>query len=51
MGKYGIVVLPFTPKQIRTQPAEVVATIRDALDSARGRPQLNLRTIPAKTAA
>ena len=47
MGKHGIVVLPFTPKQIRKQPAAVVAEIRDALASARGRPPLDLRTIPA----
>jgi len=47
MGKYGIVVLPFTPKQIRSQPAEVLATIRAALEAARGRPPLNLRTVPA----
>jgi hypothetical protein len=46
MGKYGIVVLPFTPKQIRKQPASVIAEIRDALNSARARPPLNLRTIP-----
>jgi hypothetical protein len=46
MGKYGIVVLPFTPRQIRTQPAEVIATIREALGSARGRPPLSLRTVP-----
>jgi hypothetical protein len=49
MGKYGIVVLPFTPRQIRTQPAEVLATIRAALESARGRPSPTLRTIPAST--
>ncbi len=42
MGKYGIVVLPFTPKEIRTQPARVLAEIRDALHS--GRPPLNVRT-------
>jgi hypothetical protein len=49
MGKYGIVVLPFTPGQIRKQPAEVLATVRDALQSARGRPPVtaNLRTVPA----
>jgi hypothetical protein len=48
MGKYGIVVLPFTPGQIRKQPAEVLAAIRDALQSARGRPPVtaNLRTVP-----
>lgn len=47
MGKYGIVVLPFTPRQLRAQPAEVIAEIRDALESARGRTLLNLRTVPA----
>jgi very-short-patch-repair endonuclease len=47
MGRYGIVVLPFTPSQIRSQPAEVLAKIRDALQSARGRPPLNLRTLAA----
>jgi hypothetical protein len=50
MGKYGIVVLPFTPRQIRTQPAEVLATIRAALNSARGRPPLTLRAVPATPA-
>jgi hypothetical protein len=44
MGKYGIVVLPFTPRQIRSQPAEVIATIRQALEG--GRPLVDLRTVP-----
>jgi very-short-patch-repair endonuclease len=44
MGKYGIIVLPFTPKQIRNQPADVIAEIRHALES--GRRRLNLRTVP-----
>src|ERR1017187_9162818 len=35
-------VLRFTPKQIRAEPARVVAEIRDALEGARGRPPLNL---------
>ena len=51
MGKYSIIVLPFTPKQIRAQPAEVIAEIRDTLDGARGRPPLNLRTLPSEKAA
>ena len=46
MGKHGIVVLPFTPRQIRTRSAEVLGAIREALESARGRSPLNLRTIP-----
>jgi very-short-patch-repair endonuclease len=47
MGKHGIVLLPFTPKQIRKHPADVIAEIRNALNSTRARPPLNLRTIPA----
>ena len=45
MVKYGIVMLPFTPRQIRTERAEVLAAIRDTLQGARGRPPLDLRTI------
>ena len=46
MAKHGIIVLPFTPKQIRARPADVVTQIRDALGSVRGRPPLSLRTVP-----
>jgi hypothetical protein len=46
LGVYQIVVLRFTPKQIRTQPAQVIAEIRAALEGARGRPPLKLRTVP-----
>lgn len=49
MGKYGIIVLPFTPKQIRKQPAAVIAEIRQALES--GRPPTTLRTVPADPSA
>ena len=42
MGKYHIVVLPFTPKEIRTKPAEVLASIRQALED--GRPPKNVQT-------
>ena len=47
MAKCGILMLPFTPREIRTQPAEVLAAIREALDGARGRPPANLRTVAA----
>jgi hypothetical protein len=52
MGVYQIIVLRFTPKQLRTQPAEVIKEIRDALEraSASGRQPLNLRTVPASAA-
>ena len=47
MGVAQIVVLRFTPKQIRSQPAEVIDEIRRMIDGARGRPPLKLRTVPA----
>jgi hypothetical protein len=47
MAKYQMNVLRFTPRQIRKEPAVVVADIRAALEGARGRPKLNLRTVPA----
>jgi hypothetical protein len=46
MARYQIVVLRFTPRQIRSQSAEVVNDIKAALDGARGRPPLKLKTIP-----
>jgi hypothetical protein len=45
MAAHGITVLHFTPRQIRTQPARVIATIRSALTAARSRPTLPIRTI------
>ena len=47
MAVHQMVVLRFTPKQIRSQPSQVATEIRRALDGARGRPRLNLRTVPA----
>jgi len=37
MSAHGIIVLHFSPRQIRTQPRQVAAAIRSALDSAAGR--------------
>ncbi len=48
MAAHGITVLHFTPRQIRTQPTQVAAILRAALVAARGRPALNIRTIPAR---
>lgn len=50
MGVAQIVALRFTPKQIRSEPAEVIDEIRRMLEGARGRPPLNLRTVPASEA-
>jgi hypothetical protein len=47
MGRHQIVVLRFTPKQLRSRAATVVEEIRRTLEGARGRPPLNLRTVPA----
>jgi very-short-patch-repair endonuclease len=47
MAKLGILVLPFTPRQIRTEQAEVLAAIRDALGSARDRRVPKLHTVAA----
>ncbi len=51
MAAHQMIMLRFTPKQIRTAPAEVIADIRRTLEGARGRPPLNLRTVPAAEAA
>ena len=48
MARHQIVVLRFTPGQIRSQPAEVIRDIKAALQGAQGRPPLKLRTIPAE---
>jgi hypothetical protein len=48
MAVHQINVLRVTPRQIRTEPAQLVAEIRAALEGARGRPPLNLRTVPSR---
>jgi very-short-patch-repair endonuclease len=48
LGALGIVVLQFSPRQIRDEPAEVVATIRAAIERRRGQsPPPAIRTLPA----
>jgi hypothetical protein len=47
MSSHGIIVLHFTPRQIRTQPKLVPDTIRSALASAANRPALPIRALPA----
>jgi very-short-patch-repair endonuclease len=47
MSSYGIIVLHFSPRQIRTDPAKVVSLIRSALKSAAGRPHLPITAQPA----
>lgn len=47
MGAHGIVVLHFTPGQIRDEPARVVADITAALKAGRDRPALPIRAVRA----
>ncbi len=51
MGTVGIIPLHFSPKEIRTTPAEVTQQIKDALESGLNRPPLPIRTIPCPTSA
>jgi len=47
MTAHGILVLHFTPRQIREDPDDVLATIRDALGGRRGQPVPSIRTVVA----
>jgi very-short-patch-repair endonuclease len=47
MSKHGIIVLHFTPRQIRTQPQMVIRAITQALGAGQRRPRLPLRAVPA----
>ncbi|MBO0809517.1 MAG: hypothetical protein J2P32_14565 [Actinobacteria bacterium] len=47
MSARGIIVLHFTPRQIREEPARVVAEIRAALAAGRRRDPLAIRATPA----
>jgi very-short-patch-repair endonuclease len=47
MSSLGIIVLHFTPRQIRSQPKLVAETIRSALEAAANRPALPIRALPA----
>jgi len=47
MTACGILVLHFTPAQVRTEPASVATGIRSALQAGRQRPALDIRALPA----
>jgi hypothetical protein len=52
IARYQIVVLRFTPRQLRSDPATVIREIAQALEGAVGRPPLaNIRTVPAGAGA
>jgi hypothetical protein len=47
LSAYGIIVLHFSPSQIRREPARVVADIKAALAAGRARPRLAVRAQPS----
>jgi very-short-patch-repair endonuclease len=47
MSAHGIIVLHFSPSQIRHEPTRVITDIRSALAVGRGRPPLAIRARPA----
>jgi hypothetical protein len=47
MSAHGIIVLHFTPRQIRLESDQVIAQIQAALAAGRARPRLALRTVKA----
>jgi hypothetical protein len=47
MSSRGILVLHFTPRQIRTDPAKVIATIAGTLAEGARRPRLSIIALPA----
>ena len=51
MAAAGIIVLHFSPAQIRREPAEVAQMIKGALERGLKRPALPIRTIPCGTSA
>jgi hypothetical protein len=49
MSAHGILVLHFTPHQLRAESAEVIGSLRAALEAGRARGPVQLRTVPATT--
>lgn len=47
MGRYGIVVLHFSPGQIRRDRATIVSAIDEALRAGRAKPRLRIQALPA----
>ncbi len=50
MGTVGIIPLHFSPHDIRTTPATVIQSIKDALETGLNRPPLPIRAVPCTPA-
>jgi hypothetical protein len=46
LSAHGVIVLHFTPHQIKAEPREVIQTIKAALAEGRCRPPLRIRAVP-----
>jgi hypothetical protein len=49
MAAAGIIVLHFSPRELRREPAKVADLIKGALNHGLTRPSLPIRTIPCKS--
>ena len=49
MAAAGIILLHFSPREFRREPAMVAQRLRDALERGLNRPPLPIRTIPCTT--
>ncbi len=47
MTAHGILVLHFSPKQIRNEPGDIISRIAASLAIGRTRPSLPIRAVPA----
>jgi very-short-patch-repair endonuclease len=47
LGAHGIILLHFSPNQIRAEPATVVADLKAALAAGRARPRVPVRARPS----
>ncbi len=46
MTAHGIMVLHFIPSRVKTEPRQVVAELRSAIETGRRRPRLEIRAVP-----
>lgn len=51
MGAAGMIVLHFSPRELRLEPVKVAGRIRGALDRGLARPPLPIRTVPCSPAS
>jgi hypothetical protein len=49
MGAAGIIVLHFSPRELRREPAKVTKLIKGALERGLNRSPLPIRTIPCES--